>query len=703
MTTSTEIRPLFDPPLVRQAILDALRKFDPRVQVRNPVMFVVFVGSIFTSLLFLQALFGTGEAPTWFILAISLWLWFTVLFANFSEAIAEGRGKAQAESLRRARTELTAKRFGRPEAGGDSLSAPTAIGKPTEVYSVVSASALKKGDIVLVEAGDFIPCDGDVIEGIASVNESAITGESAPVIRESGDRSAVTGGTRVLSDWLVVRITASPGETFLDRMIVMVEGARRQKTPNEIALNILLAALTIVFLLATVTLLPFSLYSVQAVGQGAAITVTVLVALLVCLIPTTIGALLSAIGIAGMDRMVQANVIAMSGKAVEAAGDVDVLLLDKTGTITLGNRQATAFLPADGIQESALADAAQLASLADETPEGRSIVILAKERYGLRGRDIHAMGATFLPFTAQTRMSGVDFDGRQIRKGAAEALERYVNGLGGSFPATMRNAVESIATQGGTPLVVADGKAVLGVIHLKDVVKGSIKERFAELRRMGIKTMMITGDNSKTAAAIAAEAGVDDFLAEATPEAKLKLIRDLQAGGRLVAMTGDGTNDAPALAQADVAVAMNSGTQAAKEASNLVDLDSNPTKLIEIVEIGKQLLMTRGALTTFSIANDVAKYFAIIPAAFAGTYPVLGALNVMKLATPESAVLSAVIFNALIIIALIPLALRGVKVRPIEASLLLRHNVLLYGLGGIIAPFIGIKLIDLLLVALGLV
>ncbi|MBS0169722.1 MAG: potassium-transporting ATPase subunit KdpB [Nitrospira sp.] len=703
MTTSTKAKPLLDPPLVRQAMFDALRKFDPRIQVRNPVIFVVFVGSIFTSLLFLQALFGTGEAPIWFILAISLWLWFTVLFANFSEAIAEGRGKAQADSLRRARTESTAKRFGKPTSGGDYLAAPVALGKPGEVYSLVPATLLKKGDIVLVEAGDYIPSDGDVIEGIASVNESAITGESAPVIRESGDRSAVTGGTRVLSDWLVVRITASAGETFLDRMIAMVEGARRQKTPNEIALNILLAALTVVFLLATVTLQPFSLYAVHATGQGAPISVTVLVALLVCLIPTTIGALLSAIGIAGMDRMVQANVIAMSGKAVEAAGDVDVLLLDKTGTITLGNRQATAFIPAEGVPETSMADVAQLASLADETPEGRSIVILAKERYGIRGRDIHEMGAAFLPFTAQTKMSGVDLEGRQVRKGAAEAIEDYVTQQGGAFPPAVRNAVETIAMQGGTPLVVAEGKTVLGVIHLKDVVKGGIKERFAELRRMGIRTIMITGDNQKTAAAIAAEAGVDDFLAQATPEAKLKLIRDLQAGGRLVAMTGDGTNDAPALAQADVAVAMNTGTQAAKEAGNLVDLDSNPTKLIEIVEIGKQLLMTRGALTTFSIANDVAKYFAIIPAAFATTYPALGVLNVMGLATPESAVLSAVIFNALVIIGLIPLARRGVTFRPIEASLLLRHNVLVYGLGGIIVPFVGIKLIDLVLVALGLV
>jgi K+-transporting ATPase ATPase B chain len=702
MMTSTKARPLFDPPLVRQAMLDALRKLDPRIQVRNPVMFVVFVGSIFTLLLFFQALLGTGEAPTWFILAISLWLWFTVLFANFSEAVAEGRGKAQADSLRRARTELTAKRFGTPTAGGEYFTAPPAVGRAGDVYGVVPAGTLKKGDIVLVEAGDYIPCDGDVIEGIASVNESAITGESAPVIRESGDRSAVTGGTRVLSDWLVVRITASPGETFLDRMIAMVEGARRQKTPNEIALNILLAALTIVFVLATVTLLPFSIYGVQAMGAGTPVTVTALVALLICLIPTTIGALLSAIGIAGMDRMVQANVIATSGKAVEAAGDVDVLLLDKTGTITLGNRQATAFIPAEGVQDVTVADAAQLASLADETPEGRSIVILAKERYGLRERAIHAMGAVFQPFTAQTKMSGVDIDGRQIRKGAADAIEAYVGRLGGSFPPAVRQAVETIAMQGGTPLVVAEGKHVLGVIQLKDVVKGGLKERFAELRRMGIKTMMITGDNQHTAAAIAAEAGVDDFLAQATPEAKLKLIRDLQAEGRLVAMTGDGTNDAPALAQADVAVAMNTGTQAAKEAGNLVDLDSNPTKLIEIVEIGKQLLMTRGALTTFSIANDVAKYFAIIPAALTGTYPALAALNVMGLATPNSAVLSAVIFNALIIIVLIPLALRGVTFRPIEASLLLRHNVLVYGLGGIIVPFIGIKVIDLILVALGL-
>jgi K+-transporting ATPase ATPase B chain len=680
----------FEPSLVRQAFLDSLRKLNPRHQIKNPVMFVVLIGSVLTTVLFLQTLFGHGEAGPGFILAISLWLWFTVLFANFAEAMAEGRGKAQAQSLRKARRDLLAKKLAYPERDAE--------------YTRVSASTLKKGDAVLVEAGDFIPCDGEVVEGIASVDESAITGESAPVIRESGgDRSAVTGGTRVLSDWLVIRITASPGDTFLDRMIAMVEGATRQKTPNEIALTILLAAMTIIFLLATVTLLPFSIYSVRAAGQGTPVSVTVLVALLVCLIPTTIGGLLSAIGIAGMDRMVQANVIALSGKAVEAAGDVDVLLLDKTGTITLGNRQATEFLPAEGVSQTALADAAQLASLADETPEGRSIVVLAKERYGLRGRDIQALGATFIPFTAQTRMSGVDFAERQIRKGSSDAIEAYVRRMGGHFPPTVAALVETIAKQGGTPLVVAEGKQVLGVIHLKDIVKGGIKERFAELRRMGIKTIMITGDNPQTAAAVAAEAGVDDFLAQATPEAKLKLIRDLQSGGRLVAMTGDGTNDAPALAQADVAVAMNTGTQAAKEAGNLVDLDSNPTKLIEIVEVGKQLLMTRGALTAFSLANDVAKYFAIIPAAFASTYPMLDTLNVMRLATPSSAVLSAVIFNALIIIALIPLALRGIRYRPIGAGPVLRRHLLIYGLGGIIVPFVGIKLIDLLLVAFHLV
>jgi K+-transporting ATPase ATPase B chain len=689
MSDKSKSRPLFDPSIFRRAIIDSFRKLDPRHQVRNPVMFVVEVGSVLTTLLFVQALFGQGEAPAGFILAISAWLWFTVVFANFAEAMAEGRGKAQADALRRARHDIVAKKLVQPQYGAS--------------FASVSASQLRKGDVVLVEAGDYVPGDGEVIEGVASVDESAITGESAPVIRESGgDRSAVTGGTRVLSDWLVVRVTANPGETFLDRMIAMVEGAKRQKTPNEIALDILLAALTIIFLLVCATLLPFSLYSVNTAGQGAPITITVLFALLVCLIPTTIGGLLSAIGIAGMDRMIQANVIAMSGRAVEAAGDVDVLLLDKTGTITLGNRQATAFIPTDGVNEQELADAAQIASLADETPEGRSIVVLAKEKYQLRERNVQALGATFVPFSAQTRMSGVDLDHREIRKGASDAIEAYVNQKGSQFPDSVRTAVDSIAKQGGTPLVVADNAKVLGVIQLKDIVKGGIKERFAELRRMGIKTVMITGDNPLTATAIAAEAGVDDFLAQATPETKLKLIREYQAGGRLVAMTGDGTNDAPALAQADVAVAMNTGTQAAKEAGNLVDLDSNPTKLLEIVEIGKQLLMTRGALTTFSIANDVSKYFAIIPAAFASTYPQLGALNIMGLATPQSAIMSAVIFNALIIVALIPLALRGVKYQPVGAAVLLRNNLLVYGVGGLIAPFIGIKVIDLLLVALHL-
>jgi potassium-transporting ATPase ATP-binding subunit len=680
---------LFDPTILRQAIVDSSRKLDPRNQVRNPVMFVVYVGSILTTLLFLQALFGKGEAPAGFILHISLWLWFTVLFASFAEAMAEGRGKAQADTLRRSRRDLTAKKLANPKYRSD--------------FTMVAGGQLKKGDVVLVEAGHMIPADGEVIEGIASVDESAVTGESAPVIRETGDRSAVTGGTRVLSDWLVVRITTNPGEMFLDRMIALVEGAKRQKTPNEIALNVLLAALTIIFLLATVTLLPYSIYSVAAVKQGTPVTVTVLVSLMVCLIPTTIGGLLSAIGIAGMDRMVQANVIAMSGRAVEAAGDVDVLLLDKTGTITLGNRQATALIPVHGVGEGTLADAAQLASLSDETPEGRSIVVLAKEKYGLRARDIQALGAKFVPFTAQTRMSGVDLNGRQIRKGSYDAIEAYVVRMGGKFPEPLRVTVETIAKQGGTPLVVAEGAQVLGVIHLKDIVKGGIKERFTELRRMGIKTIMITGDNPLTAAAVAAEAGVDDFLAQATPENKLKLIRDLQEGGRLVAMTGDGTNDAPALAQADVAVAMNTGTQAAKEAGNLVDLDSNPTKLIEIVEIGKQLLMTRGALTTFSIANDIAKYFAIIPAAFISTYPTLGVLNIMGLATPQSAVLSAVIFNALIILFLVPLALRGLRYLPIGAAALLRRHLWIYGAGGIIVPFIGIKVVDIILSALHLV
>src|SRR5216117_3003853 len=689
MSSSVKARSLFDLSIVSQAVVDSFRKLTPRRQVRNPVMFVVYVGSILTTLLWVQALVGRGEAPPWFIFWVSVWLWFTVLFANFAEAMAEGRGKAQAASLRKARRDLQAKRLARPERGAR--------------YATVPASALRKGDVVLVEAGDFIPADGEVIEGVASVNEAAITGESAPVIRESGgDRSSVTGGTQVLSDWLIVKVTADPGEAFLDPMISLVEGAKRQKTPNEIALDILLAALTIIFLLATATLLPYSLYSVRAAGQGTPITVTVLVALLVCLIPTTIGGLLSAIGIAGMDRMIQANVIAVSGRAVEAAGDVDVLLLDKTGTITLGNRQATAFFPADSISYAALADAAQIASLADETPEGRSIVVLAKERYGIRERDVQKLGAAFVPFTAQTRMSGVNLNGRQIRKGAADAIEAHAKRLGGSVPTGVRVVVDKIAKEGATPLVVSDGSAVLGVVQLKDIVKGGIKERFGELRRMGIKTVMITGDNPLTAAAIAAEAGVDDFLAEATPEAKLKLIREIQGQGRLVAMTGDGTNDAPALAQADVAVAMNSGTQAAKEAGNMVDLDSNPTKLIEVVEIGKQLLITRGALTTFSIANDVAKYFAIIPAMFLATYPVLGKLNIMGLHTPESAVLSAVIFNALIIIALVPLALHGVQYKPVSAGQMLSRNLLIYGLGGIIVPFPSILLIDKIIVALGL-
>ncbi|HEX3050466.1 MAG TPA: potassium-transporting ATPase subunit KdpB [Aggregatilineaceae bacterium] len=688
--TKTQARPLFDPPILKRAALDSVQKLDPRHQIKNPVMFVVEVGSVLTSALFVQALLGDGEAAPGFILAVSAWLWFTVLFANFAEAMAEGRGKAQADTLRKSRRDTSAKKLSKPDRAAD--------------YKVVSASTLRKGDVVLVEAGDVIPSDGEVIEGVASVDESAITGESAPVIRESGgDRSAVTGGTHVLSDWLVMRIEANPGETFLDHMISMVEGAKRQKTPNEIALNILLASMTIIFLLATATLLPFSIYSVDAADQGDPIAVTVLVALLVCLIPTTIGGLLSAIGIAGMDRMIQANVIAMSGRAVEAAGDVDVLLLDKTGTITLGNRQATEFIPVQGVSPKALADAAQLSSLADETPEGRSIVVLAKEKYQLRERDIESLGATFVPFTAQTRMSGVNLDSRQIRKGATDAIQAYVEGCGGQFPPAVRAIVSDIAKQGGTPLVVAEGARVLGVIQLKDIVKGGIKERFDDLRRMGIKTVMITGDNPLTAAAIAAEAGVDDFLAQATPETKLRLIRETQAGGRLVAMTGDGTNDAPALAQADVAVAMNTGTQAAKEAGNLIDLDSNPTKLIEIVEIGKQLLMTRGALTTFSIANDVSKYFAIIPAAFASTYPVLDKLNIMQLSTPESAIMSAIIFNALIIIFLIPLALRGVRYRPVGASVLLRDNLLIYGLGGLIVPFIGIKLIDMLLTVVGLV
>jgi len=690
MTTKTVSFPLFEREIVKQAVVDSFKKLSPQQQMKNPVMFVVWVGSVMTTLLFIQALTGKGEAPAGFILEITLWLWFTVLFANFAEAIAEGRSRAQAASMRSAKRDVQAKKLLRPQYG--------------EKYALVAGSTLRKDDVVLVEAGDFIPGDGEVIEGVASVDESAITGESAPVIRASGgDFSSVTGGTRVLSDWLVVRITTNPGETFLDRMIAMVEGAKRQKTPNEIALTILLVAMTLIFLFVIVTLLPFSLYSVEVAKAGAPISITVLVALLVCLIPTTIGGLLSAIGVAGMGRMLQKNVIATSGRAVEAAGDVDVLLLDKTGTITLGNRQASNFLHASGVTEAELADAAQLASLADETPEGRSIVVLAKEKFALRERNIHELGATFVPFSAHTRMSGVNMGERQIRKGAADSIRNYIIGLGGNFPEGVNAIVDSVSRRGSTPLVVADGAKVLGVIELKDIVKGGIKERFAELRRMGIKTIMITGDNRLTAAAIAAEAGVDDFLAEATPEAKLKLIREHQAQGRLVAMTGDGTNDAPALAQADVAVAMNTGTQAAKEAGNMVDLDSNPTKLIEIVETGKQMLMTRGSLTTFSIANDVAKYFAIIPAAFVTTYPGLGALNVMHLATPSSAILSAVIFNALIIIALVPLALKGVKYRAIGAEALLRNNLLIYGLGGIIIPFIGIKLIDMIIVGSGLV
>jgi K+-transporting ATPase ATPase B chain len=685
-------RSMFDPAIVKPALVDSFRKLAPRNQLRNPVMFCVYVGSILTTVLWIAALMGQAEAPSGFILAIALWLWFTVLFANFAEALAEGRSKAQAASLRSAKRDVMAKKLNEPH--------------PKAPIRLMSATDLRKGDVVLVETGDVIPADGDVIDGVASVDESAITGESAPVIRESGgDFSAVTGGTRVLSDWIVVRVSANPGEAFIDRMIAMVEGAKRQKTPNEIALTILLVALTLVMLFATASLLPFSIFAVAAVKMGHVVTITALVALLVCLIPTTIGGLLSAIGVAGMSRMMQANVIATSGRAVEAAGDVDVLLLDKTGTITLGNRQASTFVPAPGLTEQDLADAAQLASLADETPEGRSIVVLAKDRFNIRQRDMAALQATFLAFSAQTRMSGVDLPGREIRKGAASAVKKYVEDHRGRYPQEVQKAVDDVARRGSTPLVVAekqgDTARVLGVIELKDIVKGGIKERFAELRKMGIKTVMVTGDNRLTAAAIAAEAGVDDFLAEATPEQKLATIRAHQAEGRLVAMTGDGTNDAPALAQADVAVAMNTGTQAAKEAGNMVDLDSNPTKLIEIVEIGKQMLMTRGSLTTFSIANDVAKYFAIIPAAFASTYPQLRVLDVMHLSSPSSAILSAVIFNALIIVVLIPLALKGVKYRPLGAATLLRRNLLVYGLGGIVLPFPCIKLIDMIMTAFG--
>jgi K+-transporting ATPase ATPase B chain len=673
---------LLDPKILAPALVDSFKKLRPRLLARNPVMFVVGVGSVLTTVLSIRDLIAppAGAAPIWFTLTVSLWLWFTVLFANFAEAIAEGRGKAQAATLRKMRKETTARRL---------------VGQREEP---VPASRLRKGDRVVVEAGELVPGDGEVVEGIASVDESAITGESAPVIRESGgDRSSVTGGTKVLSDRIVVRIGADPGESFLDRMIALVEGASRQKTPNEIALHILLVGLTIIFLFACVTLLPLALYS------GIKLSATTVVALLVCLIPTTIGGLLSAIGIAGMDRLLRKNVIALSGRAVEAAGDVDVLLLDKTGTVTLGNRMATELIPVEGVPLRELADSAQLASLADETPEGRSIVVLTKEQHGLRGRDLVELGATFIPFSAQTRMSGCDLDGRQIRKGAVEAVRVHVRALGGEVPTSMGEIADRISSGGGTPLAVSEGKRILGIIQLKDVVKSGIQERFARFRAMGIRTVMITGDNPRTAKAIAAEAGVDDFLAEATPEAKMRLIKEEQQKGKLVAMTGDGTNDAPALAQADVGVAMNTGTQAAKEAGNMVDLDSNPTKLLEIVEIGKQLLMTRGSLTTFSVANDVAKYFAILPAMFLGVFPQIAPLNVMRLASPLSAVLSAVIFNALIIILLIPLALRGVKYRPLGAAALLRRSLLIYGVGGVVAPFVGIKAIDVVLRAVGLV
>jgi potassium-transporting ATPase ATP-binding subunit len=673
---------LFDPTIVRQAVVESLKKLDPRLVAKNPVMFVVEVGSLLTTLLWLRdrILHPAGAAPGWFTFTVSIWLWFTVLFANFAEAVAEGRGKAQADTLRRMRREIKARK----------------IVSGREV--TVDASSLRKGDVVVIEAGQMIPGDGEIVEGIASVDESAITGESAPVIREAGgDRSAVTGGTKVLSDRIVVRVGVDPGESFLDRMIALVEGAARQKTPNEIALHILLVGLTIVFLFACVTLVPIARYS------SINLSATAIVALLVCLIPTTIGGLLSAIGIAGMDRLLRKNVLAMSGRAVEAAGDVDTLLLDKTGTITLGNRMATELLPAPGVRVEDLADAAQLASLADETPEGRSIVVLAKEKYGLRGREVHGAEHAFIPFSAQTRMSGCDIGGRAIRKGAVEAITRHVLALGGTMPEPVVHGAARISDSGGTPLAVSDGARVLGLIHLKDVVKGGIKERFDRFRAMGIRTVMITGDNPRTAAAIAREAGVDDFLAEATPETKMKLIQTEQAKGKLVAMTGDGTNDAPALAQADVGVAMNTGTQAAKEAGNMVDLDSNPTKLLEVVEVGKQLLMTRGTLTTFSIANDVAKYFAILPALFVAVYPELAPLDVMHLASPYSAILSAVIFNAIIIVLLIPLALKGVKYRPLGAAAVLRRSLLVYGLGGVVAPFVGIKLIDMGLAAAGIV
>jgi potassium-transporting ATPase ATP-binding subunit len=679
MSERARSRSIWDPGIVRQAVIDSFWKLDPRIQVKNPVMFIVEAGSLLTTIVFVQEL-AAGTGRPLFTGQVAFWLWFTVLFANFAEAMAEGRGKAQAETLRKTRTETVANRL-----------------TPSGQIEKVPAATLRKNDVVMVHAGEFIPADGEIIEGVASVDESAITGESAPVIRESGgDRSAVTGGTRVISDWIKVRVTSDPGHTFLDRMIALVEGAERQKTPNEIALSILLSVLTLIFLLVVVTLQPFAYYA------GTEIPIPVLIALLVCLIPTTIGALISAIGIAGMDRLVQHNVLAMSGRAVEAAGDVHTLLLDKTGTITLGNRQATEFVPVADVSEGELADAAQLASLADETPEGRSIVVLAKEKYRIRGRELSDHHAVFVPFTAQTRMSGIDVDGREIRKGAAEAIAAYVRSNGGTVGPEVQSIVERIARAGGTPLVVAERTRTLGVVHLKDIVKGGMRQRFDALRTMGIKTVMITGDNPLTAASIAREAGVDDFLAQATPEDKMSLIRREQAEGKLVAMTGDGTNDAPALAQADVGVAMNTGTTAAKEAGNMVDLDSNPTKLIEIVEIGKQLLMTRGALTTFSIANDVAKYFAIIPAMFILAFPQLGVLNVMRLGTPESAILSAVIFNAVIIIGLIPLALRGIAYKPLGAAAILRRNLLIYGLGGVVLPFVGIKAIDIVLVATGL-
>ena len=679
---------LVDKNIVLRAVKDSFVKLNPRTQAKNPVMLLVYISAILTTILWIVSLAGIKDASSGYTLAVAIILWFTVLFANFAEAIAEGRGKAQADALRASRKDVQAHKI------------PSAEEK--DKITVVSSASLTKGDIVIVKAGEQIPADGEVIDGAASVDESAITGESAPVIRESGgDRSAVTGGTSVTSDWLVIRVTSEPGESFLDKMIAMVEGASRKKTPNEIALQIFLIALSIIFILVTLSLYTYSMFSANQAGIENPTSVTTLVALLVCLAPTTIGALLSAIGIAGMSRLNQANVLAMSGRAIEAAGDVDILMLDKTGTITLGNRKADEFIPVDGTDPQRLADAAQLSSLADETPEGRSIVILAKEKYGLRGRSISDKNMEFISFSAKTRMSGVNIDGREIRKGAADAIKAYVGERGGKFSEQCSEAVKKISEQGGTPLVVAEGAKVLGVIHLKDIIKDGVKEKFADLRKMGIKTIMITGDNPLTAAAIAAEAGVDDFLAEATPEGKLEMIRDFQAKGHLVAMTGDGTNDAPALAQADVAVAMNSGTQAAKEAGNMVDLDSSPTKLIDIVRIGKQLLMTRGSLTTFSIANDVAKYFAIIPALFMGLYPGLARLNIMNLASPQSAVLSAVIYNALIIVALIPLALKGVKYREVSAGKLLSRNLLVYGLGGIAAPFIFVKLIDMLLVLLG--